>query len=363
MESELPPIAVFFDIPRSGQGLARTLCDDLFDAVGWYACDQLEEADFVFSSGAPKGVEGQLLLDWPPVSEQGQYAALSRELTRRLWLGDEAVALIWRRAMQVVGPESSDLEIQSAVSGSRAWVYRARSRSLGCSVVAKAQPQGAELLRREGRVMEMLPPAVAPQFYRCIRWRGQPLLLMEDCGSGHFSRLERIPGQASIPADSLRALLATIEKVHAAGWVHGDIKPEHILFPGPDRAVLIDWGLAEGGGLKSASPAGRWSGTPLYMAPERFSGAPPSVASDLYSLAVVLIESLLGGFPPDWLDLPVSELRTSVLSRWRAGPMVDTPFFDGLLALADMAPGRRTDGFEALKSLCHSASLLADLDI
>jgi len=81
--------------------------------------------------------------------------------------------------------------------------------------------------------------------------------------------------------------------------VHRDIKPENILVQ--DRHALVtDFGVARalveaGGGRLTGT--GVAVGTPLYMSPEQAAGAPADYRSDLFSLGLVLYESVTGTHP------------------------------------------------------------------
>jgi TolB-like protein/tRNA A-37 threonylcarbamoyl transferase component Bud32 len=86
---------------------------------------------------------------------------------------------------------------------------------------------------------------------------------------------------------------------HGLGVVHRDIKPENILLHG-GHAVVADFGIArviqESGGEK-LTQTGMSVGTAAYMSPEQFSGDLVDGRSDMYSLACVLYELLVGQVP------------------------------------------------------------------
>lgn len=92
------------------------------------------------------------------------------------------------------------------------------------------------------------------------------------------------------------ALCGALAAVHAAGFVHGDVKPQNVLRTRDGRFVLCDLGsaLALRGRLASRPLS---SGSPLYLAPEVLAGAVPGIASDLYALGATLFH-LLSGVPP-----------------------------------------------------------------
>ncbi|MCL4742416.1 MAG: serine/threonine protein kinase [Phycisphaerales bacterium] len=101
----------------------------------------------------------------------------------------------------------------------------------------------------------------------------------------------------------LRARLTVFTKVvdavsslHAAGLVHGDLKPTNVLVDERGEPFIVDFGLAASHeeGQDRTSPGG---GTPGYAAPERWGPGRPAPNSDVYSLGVMLFE-LLTGRPP-----------------------------------------------------------------
>ena len=88
---------------------------------------------------------------------------------------------------------------------------------------------------------------------------------------------------------------------HGQGVVHRDIKPENILLQS-GHAVVADFGIASvvrDAGNERLTGTGMSIGTATYMSPEQFAGEKVDGRSDLYSLACVLYEMLVGAVPFD----------------------------------------------------------------
>ena len=97
--------------------------------------------------------------------------------------------------------------------------------------------------------------------------------------------------EASVIGISLCQALAA---VHGAGLLHRDVKAHNVMRESGGRIVLMDFGA---GRHVKESNVSDLSGTPLYLAPELFTGQAASPASDLYSLGVLLFYLVTGRYP------------------------------------------------------------------
>ncbi|MGH3967406.1 MAG: serine/threonine-protein kinase, partial [Mycobacterium sp.] len=86
----------------------------------------------------------------------------------------------------------------------------------------------------------------------------------------------------------MHQVAAALDAAHAAGVMHGDVKPANILITADDSAYLADFGIA--GAITDERLTQLGTGTLKYMAPERLSGTEVTYRADIYSLACVLYE-------------------------------------------------------------------------
>jgi tetratricopeptide (TPR) repeat protein len=108
-------------------------------------------------------------------------------------------------------------------------------------------------------------------------------------------------------------ICAGLEEAHRKNVVHRDLKSQNVILTktssGQLRVVISDFGLArqtptaEASVASAAASATGLGGTPAYMAPELWTGAPASVASDIYALGVILHE-IVAGHRPIGDDVP-----------------------------------------------------------
>ncbi|UJR85854.1 serine/threonine-protein kinase [Sandaracinus amylolyticus] len=133
---------------------------------------------------------------------------------------------------------------------------------------------------------------------------GEPYLVMELVeGETLRERLDRGPLTIAQAVDVARQVLAGLSALAQHGIVHRDVKPSNIMLkPGRRgvRAKLIDLGVARRlrGNAGGDQGEGFLVGTPSYMAPEQLRAQLVDPRADVYSLGVVLYESLTGSVPP-----------------------------------------------------------------
>ncbi|OIV39256.1 hypothetical protein BIV57_01865 [Mangrovactinospora gilvigrisea] len=93
------------------------------------------------------------------------------------------------------------------------------------------------------------------------------------------------------------AVAEALRAVHANGVLHRDIKPGNVLLADDGRVILTDFGIAQVEGEAPMTETGAVAGSPEYVAPERVNGLRPGPPSDLWSLGVLLYQSVEGWSP------------------------------------------------------------------
>ena len=183
-------------------------------------------------------------------------------------------------------------------------VYGALHRKTGQLVALKNLNRNRLPTRRFLRELRFLLSLEHPHIANCCALEqtdtGRQLVL-DYCEAGTLRSL--IEQEAQLTLAEILTLtievLTALEHAHSAGIVHCDIKPENILLsltPDGWMAKVSDFGIAR---LSQELKGGAYSGatgSPAYMAPERFYHQ-YAEASDLYAVGVVLYELLVGDRP------------------------------------------------------------------
>ncbi len=199
-------------------------------------------------------------------------------------------------------------------------------------------------------------------------------------GEGYFFVMEYVRGRgldaileehlrhgARLPLHRALTIFAKVAEgvaaVHAAGIIHGDVKPSNIVIEeDTGRPVLVDFGLA-GHGNDVGDFGG---GTPSYASPEQAGLGPPgssvSPRSDVYALGCTVFEMLTGHLPFEVKD-PLEMLRCHAkVPPPKVGSLVpELSEFDAIVdkALAK-APDQRHESVAAFSAALMKAAISVD---
>jgi serine/threonine-protein kinase len=162
----------------------------------------------------------------------------------------------------------------------------------------------AERIARERQILAGLEhPNIARLYDAGLDERGRPYLALEYVDGvppDEYCRSARLDICAKLAL--FLNILRAVAFAHARLIVHRDLKPNNILIAGVGEVRLLDFGIARLLQPDDALPthhtmAGATALTPAYAAPEQFTGRPVTVATDVYSLGVILFEMLTGASP------------------------------------------------------------------
>ncbi|MEV6985961.1 protein kinase [Sphaerisporangium sp. NPDC051017] len=158
----------------------------------------------------------------------------------------------------------------------------------------RGDPRFLAAFREEARTMVEIDDPNIVRFYEYVESPLGAAIVMELVDGVALRRILHEHGSTSPEAALvvLKGSLAGLSATHAHGIVHRDYKPENVLVQADGFSRLADFGIATPAG-QSGSP----SGTPSYMAPEQWNGAPASPATDVYAATCVFFECLTGRRP------------------------------------------------------------------
>jgi eukaryotic-like serine/threonine-protein kinase len=202
-----------------------------------------------------------------------------------------------------LGSRWSRLILQGpATSGAYGTVYRAFDPELKVDVAVKlpnsGHPSSNKQLLEEANYLSRVGHPGVVKMYGAATNRGRAGMWMELLRGQTLEQILRKEGRL-IASDVARIghdLCAALAAIHASGLVHGDLKPQNVVREPNGRVVVIDFGSASDLSRPIRSRRGL-TGTPLYLAPEVRTDRAASVASDIYSLGVLLFHLASRDYP------------------------------------------------------------------
>ncbi|MFD7877936.1 serine/threonine-protein kinase [Streptomyces sp. NPDC059766] len=193
---------------------------------------------------------------------------------------------------------TESLELGSGASGR---VVLAVHRDTGIAVAVKylseslyTRPGFVSGFRAEARLLAGLDSPHVTGLYEYVESPDGAAIVMELVDGVSLRSLLKREGPLTPEAALvvLKGSLLGLADAHRIGVVHRDYKPENVLVLPDGASKLVDFGIAVSTG-ESAGVAG----TPSYMAPEQWTGAPASPAGDVYAATATFFECLTGRKP------------------------------------------------------------------
>ena len=236
-------------------------------------------------------------------------------------------------------------------------VYRAWDTRLDREVALKLLPAGspgagsrATSIIEEGRLLARVRHPNVVTIYGAERIEDRIGLWMEFVKGRTLAQAVEEDGvfTATKAGEIGIELCHAVAAVHGAGLLHRDIKAQNVMLAGDGRVVLMDFGTGRELGDDSTSLVG----TPLYLAPEVLAGGDATVASDIYSVGVLIYHLLTGSYP-----VRAEDIRALHLAHERDAPdiRVTRPDVSPKLARVieraiDRRPAHRPASADALAS-------------
>ena len=191
--------------------------------------------------------------------------------------------------------------------GSTGAVYLAHQELLNRDLAIKILLPGfsndedfVERFQREGRIAASLKHPNIVHLIDASVFEGQYYIAMEYIAGPNLREIlqkkELLDWHTSV--DICCQVLNALDHAHGKGVIHRDVKPANILLEdNSNRAVLSDFSVAHMKAASRLTTTGTVLGTPEYMAPEVFNGAPVDTRSDIYAMGIILYELLTGVNP------------------------------------------------------------------
>jgi tetratricopeptide (TPR) repeat protein len=152
-------------------------------------------------------------------------------------------------------------------------------------------------------------------------------------------------------------LCDALEASHNRGIIHRDIKPDNVMINSMGEVKITDFGIVH---IEEANftPTGAILGTPRYMAPEQVAGTKIDGRSDIYSVGIVLYESMVGSPPFMSGDVSYQQVHNKPNPPRDVNPIIPAACNEIIMKCLEKNPDERYPNTGILKS-----KLIEQLDI
>lgn len=172
-------------------------------------------------------------------------------------------------------------------------------------LVSDDDSQRRQRLRREARTAAQLTHPAIVQVFDLVEEDDGDWIVMERVAGPTLAQVLRDgPLDVERTLDYGRQIAEGLAAAHSHDIVHRDLKTENVVVLADDRIKILDFGLAKRlvppggeGGESALTVAGQVLGTGRAMSPEQARGLEVGPRSDLFSLGILLYESLTGISP------------------------------------------------------------------
>ncbi len=207
-------------------------------------------------------------------------------------------------------------EIESVIgTGGMGVVYKARHAMMDRTVAIKmlqsqliSDSMSVKRFQQEGKAASRIKhPHVITVYDFGISPTGQPYIVMDYLEGEALADVIKRDGQVAVER-AIKILIQAcdaLDHAHKMGVIHRDLKPTNIMLSKDedhlDFVRVVDFGVAKlinsGQEGQKLTQAGEVCGSPVYMSPEQCMGMDLDKRSDIYSMGILIYETLTGRLP------------------------------------------------------------------
>jgi eukaryotic-like serine/threonine-protein kinase len=267
-----------------------------------------------------------------------------------------------------VGDRIGDYEVLGVLGvGGMGEVYRVRNtitnRVEAVKVVLPNMMENSDLAERFEREIRLHASLDHPNIaHISTAFRdGDRLIMVMELVEGETLAARLAAGRMPL-ADGLGCIdqiLSALDHVHQRTLVHRDIKPANIMLTPDFRMKLMDFGVAKGESGLALTKVGFTVGSLHYMSPEQIQAAAVDARSDLYSLGIVMYETLAGQRPFEGENesaVMTAHLKEIPPAPTELDPNIPSPLSDIVLMAIAKEPGKRFQTARAMQNALRGVS-------